>query len=349
VTTNVIFGNEVPDLKSRKPREITSRLEGADRRFSLISRGTGITVLVIMLSIAIFLAMRAGSALRVAGWHFFTAQAWEPESHNFGIAAIITGTVLIGFVAISVAVPLAFGVALYISEYAPPRLRRGLISLVDLMAAVPSIIYGLWGARFLTYHVTGVARWISTYLGWVRIPWFPHFLRPFAVDGADPRDPLSTPTVFTSSTFIAGLVVGLMVMPIVASIMREVFSRAPVGEREGALALGSTRWGMIRSVVIPFGKGGIIGGTMLGLGRALGETIAVYLIISPVFSIQGHILQAGTSSVSSTIALKFGESSPFGLSALMAAGLALFVMTLIVNFVAANVVARSRSGAGSDV
>jgi phosphate transport system permease protein len=129
--------------------------------------------------------------------------------------------------------------------------------------------------------------------------------------------------------------------------MREVFSQAPSGEREGAYALGSTKWGMIRTVVLPFGKGGMIGGTMLGLGRALGETIAVYLIISPVFIIQPRILESGTSSVASLIALRYGEATNFGTSALMAAGLALFLMTLVVNFIASSVVARSRSGAES--
>ena len=133
------------------------------------------------------------------------------------------------------------------------------------------------------------------------------------------------------------------------AVMREAFGQAPPGEREGAYALGATRWGMIGSVVLPFGRGAIIGGTMLGLGRALGETIAVAMIISPVFKIQPHILENGTSSVSSLIALHYGESSPFALSALMAAGLALFVLTLIVNFGAASIVARSRSGAVSEV
>jgi phosphate transport system permease protein len=138
-----------------------------------------------------------------------------------------------------------------------------------------------------------------------------------------------------------------MVAPIICSVMREVFSQAPSGEREGAYALGSTKWGMIRTVVLPFGKGGMIGGTMLGLGRALGETIAVYLIISPVFIIQPRILESGTSSVASLIALRYGEATNFGTSALMAAGLALFLMTLVVNFIASSVVARSRSGAES--
>jgi phosphate transport system permease protein len=193
---------------------------------------------------------------------------------------------------------------------------------------------------FLQPHVVGVARWLSTYFSWFPL---------LSVKGSDPRDPLATATVYTSSTFIAGIVVALMVTPIATSIMREAFSQAPVGEREGAYALGATRWGMIRSVVLPFGKGGIIGGTMLGLGRALGETIAVFMIISPVYAIQPHILQNGAISVSSLIALRYGESQPFSISALMAAGLALFLLTLVVNFFASVVVQRSRSGQSSDV
>jgi phosphate transport system permease protein len=250
------------------------------------------------------------------------------------------GTVLIAVVAIVVAVPLALGAALYISEYAPRRVRRSLIGLVVLMAAVPSVVYGLWGAFFLQWKIISLSRWISDWFGWIPI---------FKVDGVERHDPLNTPTVYTSSTFIAGVVVALMVAPIASSVMREAFSQAPPGEREGAYALGATRWGMIRTVVFPFGRGAIIGGTMLGLGRALGETIAVVMIISPVFKIQLHLVQNGTSSVSSLIALHYGESSPFALSALMAAGLALFALTLLVNFVAASIVARSRSGAVSEV
>ena len=154
---------------------------------------------------------------------------------------------------------------------------------------------------------------------------------------------------YSASTFIAGIVVGLMITPIAGSVMREAFGQAPVGEREGALALGGTRWGMIRSVVLPFGQGAMIGGLMLGLGRALGETMAVLLIISPVYAIQPHILQHGTSSVSSLIASQYSEaSSHFSISALMAAGLALFAITMLVNFIAAQIVSRSRSGALSE-
>ncbi|MEU9332257.1 phosphate ABC transporter permease subunit PstC [Streptomyces sp. NPDC048290] len=310
-----------------------------DRVFRGVLRGGGTLVLAIMLLVGGFLTYRAWQALEVARWGFLTTEAWEPEGGNFGIAAVLVGTILIALVAIAFAVPLALGTALYISEYAPARIRQTLISVVDLMAAVPSVVYGLWGLFFFQGHVVTVSRWLSTYLGWIPL---------FTVDGSDPTDPLATATVFTSSTFIAGMVVSLMVAPIICSVMREVFSQAPVGEREGAYALGAHRWGMIRSVVLPFGKGGMIGGTMLGLGRALGETIAVYLIISPVFEIQPHLLQNGTNSVSALIALRYGEATEFGMSALMAAGLALFLMTLVVNFAASSIVARSRSGAASD-
>ena len=338
MTTTVVENDVDNALVADQAREITTKVDRPDLIFRGIIRTSGIAVLTVMSLIGVFLAYRAAKALDVAGWSFVTEQAWEPDSGKFGVAAIIVGTVLIALVAIGIAVPLAIAVALYISEYAPRRLQSTFVSLVDLMAAVPSIVYGLWGLFFLQSNVTGVGRWISTYFGWI----------PFlSVKGADPTDPLSPSTVYTSSTFIAGIVVALMVAPIICSIMREVFSQAPSGEREGAYALGSTKWGMIRTVVLPFGKGGMIGGTMLGLGRALGETIAVYLIISPVFIIQPRILESGTSSVASLIALRYGEATNFGTSALMAAGLALFLMTLVVNFIASSVVARSRSGAES--
>ncbi|MFF2850660.1 phosphate ABC transporter permease subunit PstC [Streptomyces sp. NPDC058001] len=323
-----------------EPRALKRSAGLADQLFRGLARGSGGIVLVIMLLVGTFLTFRAWEALRVAGWSFVTTSAWEPDSKNFGIAAVLTGTVLIGLVAISVAVPLAMGTALFITEYAPRRIRRTMVSLIDLMAAVPSVVYGLWGAFFFQSHVVGLSRWIATYFSWIPL---------FRVDGAQADDPLAPLTVYTSSTFIAGIVVALMVMPITCSVMRETFSQAPPGEREGAYALGATRWGVIRSVVLPFGRGGAIGGTMLGLGRALGETIAVYMIISPVFVIQPHILENGTNSVSSLIALRYGSAGTFGMSALMAAGLALFLMTLVVNFIASSIVARSRSGAGTEV
>jgi phosphate transport system permease protein len=325
-------------VDSDKPRSLSHKLIGSDRTFRSIARLSGIIVLAIMGFVGLFLTLRATQALVSDGlWKFLTTQAWEPDAHNFGIAAVLVGTVLIACVAIFFALPLAIGTALYISEYAPNRLKNTLISLIDLMAAVPSVVYGIWGLFLLQAHVVPLAKWIATYFAWIPI---------FKVPGYQPGDPLATDTLFTSSTFIAGMVVALMVTPSICSISREVFSRAPDGEREGALALGATRWGMIRSVVLPYGRGGVIGGTMLGLGRALGETIAVYLIISPIFVIQPHILANGTNSVSALIALRYGEATPFATSALMAAGLALFLLTLVVNFGASSIVARSRSGAG---
>jgi phosphate transport system permease protein len=300
---------------------------------------TGLIVLAVMAAVGLFLSIEAIPALRSAGFGFLTTSEWQPASGTFGIAAVLSGTVLIALVAVVVSLPLALGTSLFITTIAPPRVRSTLVAMVDLMAAVPSVVYGLWGLFLFQGLAIGLSRWLATWFSWIPI---------FKVAGADPGSPLANSTVYSASTFIAGIVVALMVMPIQTSIMREVFSQVPLGEREGAFALGATRWGMIRSVALPFARGGIIGGTMLGLGRALGETIAVLLIISPLFEINLRILEAGSNSVSSLIGLRYNEASGFGLSALMAAGLALFVLTLIVNFTASAFVARSRSGATSE-
>jgi phosphate transport system permease protein len=321
------------------PRKLTVRLSASDHTFRAIAVLGGLMVLVLMMMVGAFLAYRAAQALHKAGVSFLTTQTWNPDGGGFGIAAVMVGTILIALVAIVVAVPLALGASLYISEYAPRRLQRVLVSVTDLMAAVPSVVFGLWGAFFLQWRMVSLSRWIHDWFFWIPL---------FRVNGAGRHDTQQTATYYTSSTFIVGVVVALMVVPIATSIMREAFSQAPAGEREGAYALGATRWGMIRAVVVPFGKGAIIGGAMLGLGRALGETIAVAMIISFVPAIQLHILEHGGSSVSSLIALKYAEATPFAVSALMAAGLALFVLTLVVNFVAAIIVSRSRSGAVSE-
>jgi phosphate transport system permease protein len=321
-----------------RPRSLPKVRGLADNVFRVGAHGGGIIVLAIMTLVGVFLAVRGAQAIAAAGPAFLTEQDWEPNSGRFGIAAVLFGTVTIALIAISVAIPLALATATYISEYAPEGIRGFLVGIVDLMAAIPSVVYGLWGMFWLEGNLLPVAQWISTYLGWIPI---------FSVPQFDPDNPLATPTVFTASAFLAGLVVSMMVAPIAASIMREVFSQAPIAEREGALALGSSKWGMIRTVVYPFGLGGIIGGTMLGLGRALGETIAVYLVISPIFVINWHVLSTGTNSISSLIALRYGEASQFELSGLMAAGLVLFLITMLVNFVAGFIIQRSRSGASS--
>jgi len=321
------------------PRPIHVNEERGDRIFQRGSLLAGIAVLAVMAAVGLFLAVEAGDALASAGISFLTTSEWEPESGNFGVASVLAGTVLIALVAVAIALPIALGVSLFITEVAPPRIRSTLVALVDLMAAVPSVVYGLWGLFLFQGAALGLARWLAKWLGWLPF---------FDVTGADPGNPLANSTVYTASMFVAGIVVALMVMPIQASIMREVFSQVPVGEREGAFALGATRWGMIRIVSLPFARGGIIGGTMLGLGRALGETIAVLLILSPDFTLKTRILETGGMTASYLIGSRYAEATDFSLSALMAAGLALFAMTLVVNFTASAFVARSRSGASSE-
>ncbi|MFJ9693813.1 phosphate ABC transporter permease subunit PstC [Kitasatospora sp. NPDC101183] len=315
------------------PRVVIVSSTPGDRVFRGVLRLAGLSVFAIMGLIAFFLVLRGVDALRATGWSFLTEQKWQTAAHRFGIGAVLPDGVLIAVIALVIAVPVALCTAIFISEYAPVRLRAVLISLVDLMAAIPSIIYGLWGLFFLQPHAVGFSRWLSNHLG-DTIP----FLKVRTGDIG---------TSYTSSTFIAGTVVSLMIIPIITSLSREVFSQAPQGEREGAYALGSTRWGMVRAVVLPFGKGGVIGAVMLGFGRAMGETIAVALIISPNFKAITHILENGANSISSLIALRFGESDKLSLSALMAAGLVLFAMTLLVNVLAGIVINRSRSGAAT--
>jgi phosphate transport system permease protein len=312
-----------------RPRAISNRMSGADLIFRNGVRLAGLVVLGITGLIAAFLILRASSTLRTVGWRFLTNFQWLLYHNDLGVGALLPDTFIIAFIALLFAVPVALAVALFISEYAPSGLRRPLIAVVDLMAAIPSILYALWGWYWLGPRFIGFERWISDYLGFIP------FLK---VPG--PFQPGS----FENSTLLAAIVVSLMVIPIIASISREVFSQAPQGEREAAYALGSTRWGMIRTVVLPYGRGGMIGAVMLGFGRAMGETIVVAFIISQVFHIVTHPLQSGGNSIAALIAQDAGESTPTMISALIAAGLVLFVVTLIVNAIAAVIVARSRSG-----
>jgi phosphate transport system permease protein len=214
--------------------------------------------------------------------------------------------------------------ALFINEYAPRSVRIWLTSVVDLLAAVPSLIFGFWGFHALTPHLGPVARWGAEHLS--AIPLFR--LSPGEVS-------------LTSSSFTAGVVVGIMVMPIITSVSRDVMGQVPRELCEGALALGGTRWGMIREVILPFGRSGIVGATLLGFGRALGETIAVVLMISFTVQANWKVLQQGAGSIAALIVTKFGEASEIERSALIAAGLALFAITFMVNLVSRRIVARS--------
>jgi phosphate transport system permease protein len=310
-------------------RVIIARVSPADRAFRGGLSLAGMIVLAVTGLIALFLVLRAWSTLHQVGWKFLTNTQWILSSGNVGVGSILPDTAIIALIALVIAVPVALAAALFISEYAPPRIRRALIALVDLMAAIPSILFALWGFFFLMPRAIGTERWMSDHLGFIPL---------LKVPGA------FLPGNFENSMFLAGLVVSLMIIPIVTSISREVFSQAPQGEREAAYALGSTRWGMIRTVVLPYGRGGMTGAIMLGFGRAMGETIVVATIISQKFVIAWHILQSGGNSIAALIAQDATESSPQEINALIAAGLVLFVVTLIVNALAGLIVARSRSG-----
>jgi phosphate transport system permease protein len=315
----------------RTPRTLTDVPGRADRVFQATTMAAGLLVLLLLTLVGSFLLWQSRHALAESGWSFFTRVTWNTTSHpaQIGVLGLAVGTLLVAAVAVAIAIPLGVCAALFITEYAPASLRGGLQGLVDLLAAVPSIIFGLWGFFFLAPQIEPVSRWISRHFSFI-----PIFRTKTAVS-------------LSGSMFIAGIVVSLMVLPIVASIVREVFSQTPVGEKEAALALGATRWGMVRTVVLPFGRGGIIGGSMLGLGRALGETIAVALLLPQVPQLSARILQNGGSTIAGFIAGRAG-SDPFTTSGLMAAGLVLFVMTLVTNMLASVVVSRSRSGAGVD-
>ena len=317
---------------TRVPRRVTTDPSRADRWFNRLTLGSGLVVLLLLTLVGVFLLLRSRDALSESGWSFFTRETWRTDVKppQIGVLGLLWGTVLVALIAISLAVPFGTVAALYITEYSSLRFRRILTAFVDLLAAIPSLIFGLWGFKYLEPQMEPLSRWLAANAGWFPL---------FKVD-KDAR--------FTGSMFIAGVVVALMALPIVASVVREVFAQTPPGEKEAALALGGTRWGMIRAVVLPYGKGGIIGGSMLGLGRALGETIAVTLLLPQVPEITGKILQNGGATVSGFIVRRAGGDA-FTVSGLMAAGLVLFLVTLATNMIASVVVARSRSGAGVDL
>ncbi|WP_436770628.1 phosphate ABC transporter permease subunit PstC [Yinghuangia sp. YIM S09857] len=328
----------VPDAETDTPRRIAVRRTRVDLAYRWTTRLAACAVLALLGAIGLYLLRRGYDALDAAGWSFFTEDEWTPVGGTFGVKGLLVGTVLVALVALLVAVPIALTAALFITEYAPPSTRRVLTSIVDMMAAVPSIVYGLFGFFLLQPQLIPISEWLATHFGFVPI-FEVHKLEGVSryVDGQ-----------FASSLFISGVVVSCMVIPICCAVMREVFAQAPAGEKEGALALGATRWGVVRSVVLPFGRGGIIGGVMLGLGRALGETIAVAIVLSFDTGFTVRVLEGHGSTISTLIILKFGEADEFALSALMAAGLALFMMTLMVNVVAGWAISKSRSGGATE-
>jgi phosphate transport system permease protein len=292
--------------------------------FRGLSTSAGAMVLVIIVAIAIFLIAKAVPALRANTVNFFSYQQWFPNDAQpkFGIAAIAFGTVLSSVIALIVAVPIALGIALFLSHYAPKRLANPLGFVIDLLAAVPSVVFGLWGRDVFSEPVQDFSVWLNKYFGWIPL---------FGGDGP-----------FGRSILLGSLVLAIMVLPIVTSLSREVFQQTPGMNEEAALALGATKWEMIRTAVLPYGKPGVIAAVMLGLGRALGETIALALTLGTVFGISFNLIQTGGNSIAANIANTFGEANETGRGALIASGLVLFGITLVVNMAARAIIYRRR-------
>ncbi|MFI6210244.1 phosphate ABC transporter permease subunit PstC [Streptomyces sp. NPDC051041] len=301
-----------------------------DRIFLGLSRGSGIFVLVIMAAIAVFLTYRAVLAISKNEANFLTHLEWNPSGvpPQFGIAVLVFGTIVSSIIAMAIAVPIAVGIALFLTHYAPRRLSGPIAYVIDLLAAVPSIVYGLWGALVLVPHLNGLYGWMDDYLGWTGI---------LSWNGDEPR-----------SLFTVGILLAIMILPIITNVSREVFRQVPRMHEEAALALGATRWEVIRMAVLPFGRSGVISASMLGLGRALGETMAVAMVLSPIFDIKASLLDPGGGTFAQNIASKFNEATPMGRDALIASGLVLFVITLLVNGAARLIIARRKEYSGAN-
>ncbi|CAN1518604.1 PstC ABC-type phosphate transport system, permease component [Candidatus Nanopelagicaceae bacterium] len=312
------------------PREISTEPRRSDKVFRSVVTAGGLSSLVILGLIALFLGYRGFEVLRQEGIGFITHADWSittddagnvTESH-FGLSAMLVGTIMCALVAVVIALPISVFSALFLNFYAPGWLKKFLVAIIDMMAAFPSILFGIWGFLVLMPSVEYWAKLIHRYLGWI------------------PLFDLQVP-VYTRSPFVAGVVLAIMIIPIITSVSREVFSQAPLDRIQAAYALGATRWAMIKAVVIPHGRSGVIGGAMLGLGRAMGETVAVFTVLNIVFQINWHVLLGAGGNVASLIILKFGDASPYEIKALMAAGLVLFLLTLVVNAGANAIVKRT--------
>ncbi|WP_037678710.1 phosphate ABC transporter permease subunit PstC [Streptomyces griseus] len=301
-----------------------------DRIFLGLTRGSGILLLVIMAAIAVFLTYRASLAISKDEGNFLTTFEWNTGAVPpvFGIAVLAFGTVVSSIIAMVIAVPIAVAIALFLTHYAPRRLRGPISYVIDLLAAVPSIVYGLWGALILVPHLNGLFGWLNDYLGWTGV---------FSWQDGPPRSMLTV-----------GVLLAIMILPIITNVSREVFRQVPQMHEEAALALGATRWEVIRMAVLPFGRSGVISASMLGLGRALGETMAVATVLSPSFTIQTSLLDPGGGTFAQNIASKFSEATEFGRDALIASGLVLFVITLLVNGAARAIIARRKEYSGAN-
>ncbi len=292
----------------------------------------GLTVLAaLILALIVFFFVRLVGQARPAfakegilGFAF--ANNWNPSAEHFGALPLVVGTLITSALALLIGVPVAVAAAIYATELSPRRLRTPLSILVDLLAAVPSVVYGLWGIFFLAPKLEPAEQWVADRLSFI----------PFVGGGL----------VTIPNYFIAGLVLAIMILPIVSAISREVMATVPTDHKEAALGLGATRWEMIRLAVLPYCRSGIVGGAMLGLGRAIGETIAVTILIGDAPKL-GHQLFGQGYTLAAVIANEFGEAQGTHRSALFAAGLVLFVLTLVVNGLARAIVVRAARKTGA--
>jgi len=312
-----------PERPGRPP---ATRRRRGDRLFAGSTTGAGIVILLVLAGVAAFLLVEA--------WPAVTAPADEiagGEGLRGYIGPLLFGTLLAAVIALVVATPLAVAIALYITYYAPRRLAAVMGYVIDLLAAIPSVVYGFWGIATLAPALVPFYTWAEEHLGFI-----PLFAGP------------ASPTGRTMLT--AGLMLAVMILPIISALSREVFSQAPALHREAALALGATRWEMIRIAVLPYGKSGVIGGAMLGLGRALGETLAIAIVLSATGGIVTFNLISSTnpSTIAANIALQFPESTGLDVNTLIASGLALFVITLAVNMLARWIVNRRADFSGAN-
>nr|WP_252444089.1 phosphate ABC transporter permease subunit PstC [Pseudonocardia humida] len=293
--------------------------------FAGSATGAGILILVVLAGVAAFLLIEAAPA--------FVAPAADIPGGN-GIVAyiwpLVFGTLLAAVIALLIATPLAVCVALFITHFAPRRIAQPLGYLIDLLAAVPSIVYGLWGVAVLAPASVELMTWLQDYLGWI-----PLFAGPVSATGR--------------TMLVVGVTLAVMILPIITAVSREVFLQTPKLHEEAALALGATRWEMIKMAVLPFGRSGIISGAMLGLGRALGETMAVAIILSVSGAVTFNLISSGNpSTIAANIALQFPESTGIEVNTLIASGLVLFLITLAVNSLARFIINRRREFSGAN-
>ena len=310
-----------PEPRSPKgPLQSGSRR--ADQLFSWLCLGSGLLVLVVLGLILVSTGNEAMPAFRVEGLGFLTSKVWNPAAGQFGALAFIYGTLVASAIALVIAVPISFGLALFITEIAPKKLRTPVVYIMDLLAAVPSVVYGLWGIAVFGPEIAKVYDDVSR--AFDGIPVLGNVLH-----GANGR-----------SFMTAGIILAVMITPIVTSISREVFATVPRDQKEAAWGLGATRFEMIRGAVLPYSRNGLVGAVMLGLGRAMGETIAVALVIGSVPSIRASLFESG-DAMAAVVANQFGEATGTHRAALIGLGVVLFVMTVIVNVLARKVTGRA--------